>query len=128
MLCPLLQSPAVKATVNPDGHSASQHRNAQTQMCADANRRTHTLPSLRSRGPDKIGDGGDSSEDSTAGALHLLTDSYAWRSLKAQSSHTHPAYAYFSPHPFPLSVVPPPVRPHPYPDVCPPFLTLNPPH
>ncbi|CAB1450602.1 unnamed protein product [Pleuronectes platessa] len=42
------------------------------------------------RGPDKTGDGGDPSEDSAAGALHLLTDSYAWRSLKALPSHTLP--------------------------------------
>ncbi|KAI9525982.1 hypothetical protein NQZ68_002530 [Dissostichus eleginoides] len=35
-------------------------------------------------------DGGDSSEDSDAGALHLLTDSYAWRSLRALPSYTLP--------------------------------------
>ena len=90
MLCPLLQSTAVKAIVNPNDHSASQPSYTHTQMHTDTH--AHTLPSLRSRGPDKIGDGGDSSEDSTAGALHLLTDSYAWRSLKALPSHTLPAH------------------------------------
>lgn len=84
MLCPLLQSTAVKAIVNPDDRGASQHRQRSNTECAH----THTFPVLRSRGPDKIGDGGDLSEDSTAGALHLLTDSYAWRSLKALPSHT----------------------------------------
>lgn len=87
MLCPLLQSPAVKAIVNPNDHSAS-HTARHTRR--DRRTHTHCLPGLRSRGPDKTGDGGDSSEDSAAGALHLLTDSYAWRSLKALPSHTLP--------------------------------------
>lgn len=66
-------------TVHPD-RSTHTHRHT----CR------HSLPGLRSRGPDKTGDGGDSSEDSDAGALHLLTDSYAWRSLKAPPSHNLP--------------------------------------
>ncbi|KAJ4924364.1 hypothetical protein JOQ06_000604, partial [Pogonophryne albipinna] len=53
-------------------------------------RRAARDPKLNPRGPDKTGDGGDSSEDSDAGALHLLTDSYAWRSLRALPSHTLP--------------------------------------
>lgn len=66
------------------------HPNHSRRTHTRHTRHTHTLPGLRSRGPDKTGDGGDSSEDSSAGALHLLTDSYAWRSLKALPSHgTH---------------------------------------
>lgn len=146
-------------TVHPD-RSTHTHRHT----CR------HSLPGLRSRGPDKTGDGGDSSEDSDAGALHLLTDSYAWRSLKAppshnlpvrgtQHTHTHKSIdththrcphsyrhtqihaAHIHPAPpavsylltshlfFPpriLSLVPPSIRPHPYPVICPPSSPLRP--
>ena len=77
-------------TVHPEPVSAHTHTHADTHTLRHTCR--HSLPGLRSRGPDKTGDGGDSSEDSDAGALHLLTDSYAWRSLKAPPSHNLPVH------------------------------------
>ena len=77
-------------TVHPEPVSAHTHTHADTHTLRHTCR--HSLPGLRSRGPDKTGDGGDSSEDSDASALHLLTDSYAWRSLKAPPSHNLPVH------------------------------------